>query len=355
MSSNGNPSSAPTPAPAPAPSSSSPDVSLSSTTATLGSLSLEKGVQTSAAKKGKQPRKGANPLKARLKEQHNASASSALPSSSSSSGLTAPPSYTSDSPPFTCTQEGPLLTLLFGSAATQHAALARIETFYEAPPEKGGGRYLSWAMIKGEGRQFCRGYEAFNLPVEIVGRWVGEMREGELGEGAEQASGATGAWYEPFCNAVERYLLEHLANLGAVDLLTGPTPQADLKPTQSADPPTYLISSLSSISATSLPHERLHALYHLSPSYRQTVSTNWAHLSAKARRVIEHDLSLRGYDERVHRDEWQAYLLGENGPLRGSGLWGPKVKEETREMLEGMEQAAREEARRCLGDVSIWR
>ncbi|PWN20152.1 hypothetical protein BCV69DRAFT_232751, partial [Microstroma glucosiphilum] len=209
---------------------------------------------------------------------------------------------------FTSTQEGPLLTLLFSSAQTQHAALARIETFYEAPAEKGGGKYLSWATIRAEGRQICRGYEAFNFPVEIVRRWIGEMRRAEVGEGREQASDATGPWYEPFCNAEERYLLEYLASLGAVDLLTSEASQPDTKPAQPSAPPTYLISSLSSISSTSLPHERLHALYHLSPTYRQFVSSNWSQLSAKARRVIEHDLSLRGYDERVYLDEWQAYL-----------------------------------------------
>lgn len=206
--------------------------------------------------------------------------------------------------------------------------------------------------------QICRGYEAFNFPVEIVRRWIGEMREEEMGEGrgGEQASDAAGPWYEPFCNAEEKHLLEHLASLGAVDLLTSQAPPADINPSQtSATPPTYLISSLSSISSTSLPHERLHALYHLSPTYRQIVSTNWSYLSAKARRVIEHDLSLRGYDERVHCDEWQAYLLGEKGPLRGVGLWGPKVKEEVREVLKGLEETARDEAGRCLGDVDIWR
>ena len=43
--------------------------------------------------------------------------------------------------PFRCVVHGPVVTLLFGSAATQHAALSRLECFYES--EKHANVYLT--------------------------------------------------------------------------------------------------------------------------------------------------------------------------------------------------------------------
>lgn len=146
-----------------------------------------------------------------------------------------------------------------------------------------------------------------------------------------------GKWYWKHCNAHELQLLEYLQSIGAVDLHSpGKEPSAP-----SAEPfgPLYLISSLS---PSSLPHERLHALYFLSEPYRSAVQHAYrSSLSKKARSVIEHDLTMRGYAKSVWEDEFQAYLLEDRpsssillgkGATDGPTLWGGHIAQEIGEI-----------------------
>ena len=111
--------------------------------------------------------------------------------------------------------------------------------------------------------------------------------------------------------------------------------------------PRYLISSTTA-SKGSLLHERLHALYHLSEPYASAVHTHYTtQLSRKARKIIEHDLQLRGYRASVWEDEWQAYLLGSSvGDKEGPGeaTWGKGPREECMECKSALVDIARAEA-----------
>ncbi|KAK0556343.1 enhancer of mRNA decapping [Tilletia horrida] len=296
-------------------------------------------------------------------------------------------------PAFTHTLEGPLLVLLFSSKPAQLDALARIETYYEGNVDKRAGEaYLSWEVVKGSGA--CANYTAFNFTVRAVREWLGLMwreLEGRGGlapaeavegrqeseqalpkrEGGEEVDKSEVApeppdavedkekdWWEDECSVQERHLLRLLKSLGCLDALpfaphnaaprpdasataSPPESAAEAHPIPATAPPTYLISALASQSSD-LTHERLHALFHLSPSYASTSADLFDSLSPKVRAAVEWDLAARGYRREMYADEWQAYVSED------AGEFGGKAKAE----CEGLRPAlrrAQEKAREELG------
>ena len=59
---------------------------------------------------------------------------------------------------------------------------------------------------------------------------------------------------------------------------------------------------------TALAHERLHALYFLSPTYRTLLASLWNELPKSIASAVECDLRMRGYNPSVWQDELGAYL-----------------------------------------------
>lgn len=295
--------------------------------------------------KAKGAKKGANPLKAKLLAQKGTLAKSG-------------PAQAPE--PVRVEEAAPILTLFYASASAQHAALARMEAFYESAATS--RRYLT--LAEAERERLCRNYEAFNLPMSSLAVWFASLLDAE----SVQWTAAV--------NEQEKQLLLLLMELGvipspdpevhdesteesAVELAPaadteGSATMADASKQELPDPLrragsdrqdqsdgrvspqegnksssafTYLISCLSSRSQN-LSHERLHALYHLSSAYRASVGDCYSQLSRKARKAVETDLNLRGYGEQVWEDEWQAYVVdgdtdlgggvakGENGELR---------------------------------------
>ncbi|KAE8255061.1 hypothetical protein A4X13_0g3183 [Tilletia indica] len=246
-------------------------------------------------------------------------------------------------PAFTHTQEGPLLILLFHSKPSQWDALARIETFYEGNVDGALGAYLGWEKVGGLG--CCGNYMAFNFTVRAVRDWLGVMWEelvrrgvgtdeivagvevkaetagegtmevkekakdhGEgLGEGKSDEEGKK-AWWDDECSIQERHLLRLLKQLGCLDSLPFGPPSSLPTPSPQGQQPTYLISALHTQSSD-LTHERLHALFHLSPTYANFCKTLYnTSLSSKVRAAIEWDLKARGYRSEMYVDEFQAYV-----------------------------------------------
>ncbi|PWN41995.1 hypothetical protein IE81DRAFT_330547 [Ceraceosorus guamensis] len=197
----------------------------------------------------------------------------------------------------------PLLTLVFQEASHQHAALARMEAFYEgagAPK----GVYLD--LEEASNARLCRNYQAFNLPLDSVRQWLAAMRrrhgDGDTqqvdpSETFEGASSSTSEmpWWESYCNPTECAVLRQLHSLEALV-------------EQSNSPFRYLVSVLQRFAASSLTHEQNHALFHLVPSFASAAQRAWDDLPRKAKSIIQHDLQLRGYAESVWVDEFQAYV-----------------------------------------------
>ncbi|PWN98641.1 hypothetical protein FA09DRAFT_329689 [Tilletiopsis washingtonensis] len=208
----------------------------------------------------------------------------------------------------------PLIALRYRTAASQHAALARLEAFYEgagAPRNE----YVTLAGVKELRGGLCRNYEAFNLPLDAVHRWLAALRTVEAIADEPQ-------WWRPFCNDEENELLAHLDGAGALHSLSGagaggdddvapgavsPAADASASPSPAQGParPLYVISVLS---LAALPHELSHALFYLSPVFARAAGAAWDGLPRKSRSIIEHDLRLRGYAPEVWVDEFQAYI-----------------------------------------------
>ncbi|KAE8195612.1 hypothetical protein A4X06_0g6282 [Tilletia controversa] len=285
-----------------------------------------------------------------------------------------PPSPTT--PAFTHKLEGPLLVLLFSSKQTQRDALSRIETFYEGAAA--GSRYIGLQEAGTMG--LCKNYMAFNCTVQAVRGWVGLMwedvrrrREVMGGDAVEVAQSPEGrgegevdekeerqeevgkqegekegeeVWWDAECSVQERHLLRLLTQLGCVSSQPptfGPAPSPSSHPQQDqeqAQAPTYLISALTT-NPSDLSHERLHALFHLSPTYAHASTSLFQNnLSPKVRAAIEWDLRARGYREEVWADEWQAYVSED------AGEFGGKARGECAALLgelRGLQRRAREE------------
>lgn len=171
------------------------------------------------------------------------------------------------------------MTLIFGSATAQHAALSRLECFYES--EKFANTYLTLEEAARE--RICKGYEAFNLPTATVPRWLEAMHESEKPEPSEELP-----WWHKFCTVEERAVLEALEELD----------------TQ----PSYVVSALAQHADVALAHERLHALYHLSEPYRTLLTSLWNDMPRSVQSAVQYDLKMRGYREAVWEDELGAYL-----------------------------------------------
>ena len=191
--------------------------------------------------------------------------------------------------PFWAHAHGPLVTLVFGSSGAQHAALARMESFYESVDH--AGTYLSWDEARRA--RLCQGYEAYNLPLASVRAWLVAMRAAiSESEAAEDTEGAL-PWWHAHCSPEEQALLTYLTEQGAL------APEAGA---------TYLISALVKCADEALGHERLHALYYLSSSYRALLDELWTSMPKAVASAIQYDLQMRGYKEAVWRDELGAYL-----------------------------------------------
>ncbi|TKY87167.1 hypothetical protein EX895_003844 [Sporisorium graminicola] len=190
----------------------------------------------------------------------------------------------------------PVLTLLFPTAALQHAALARMEAFYESDSK--AKRYLSLQQAADE--RICRNYQGFNFPIrQGVLKWLEAMFE------ATGSDEDTPKWWTAHCSSEENQLLDLLVSLNAISPYEGATSRnADAANGEMS----YVISCVASQAHSTLPHELLHALYFLSPSYRAFVSRQYASLSSASKKVIETDLGMRKYSPSVFEDEFQAYL-----------------------------------------------
>ncbi|PWN31150.1 hypothetical protein BDZ90DRAFT_230146 [Jaminaea rosea] len=286
-------------------------------------------------KAGPSNKKGANPLKARLKGQTTAAGEGGASASGSTPGNDR--DEEACGPLFEATLSGPLITLLFTSKANQHATLARIEAFYESASQ--ARRYLS--LEEAGKARLCQNYEAFNLPLSVAREWLREMRAKEEAGGEEeqeQEQDGQAVWWAAFVNAEEKELLTFLDERG---VLTSPP---------RASSPSYLISSLVTQQSTSLPHERLHALYHLSELYRSLVTDHYSSLTKRARKAIETDLGMRGYGQTVWEDEWQAYVVHGEEEV-GGGV----AKGENGEARQALRETVREEGCRLgLGGTGFW-
>lgn len=229
---------------------------------------------------------------------------------------------------FVAFTHGPIVALLFGERHTQNAALGRIEAFYESPLH--ASAYLS--VADAQSAKVCAGYEAYNFPTHALQRWYGaldraagnvpsteEQGMGATAEGggaapsaetpanrltrdATRTGGALPASYLAACTPEEVAVLIYFAGLG---MLPDAATDAGAAP---AEVPTYVIAALVSNADAAFAHERLHALYHLSPSYRALLARLWADLPALNRKAIAFDLGRRGYREEVWEDEFGAYL-----------------------------------------------
>ncbi|CAO1633361.1 unnamed protein product [Sympodiomycopsis kandeliae] len=332
-----------------------------------------------AKKKAGANKKGANPLKAKLKQPSTQASSDSIDQDETGSFITS--------------IEGPLLTLLFSSKQSQHRALARIETYYEGCDPSLQG-YISWSDLANKfgnsseqwgkiaERDLCKGYEAFNFPLRVLVSWFHEMKVQDGNDEAEDGK----AWYEKCCLPEEVRLLQYLSEQGVVDLKDGaPSNNSQSAPTAPVDDNTqnanptdeaaaaianlqlntvaesiqtntpvssleYLISITSQNRHTSLQHERLHALYYLSTHYSSTVTEQYRSLSKKSHKIIETDLKLKNYDTKVHIDEWQAYLLEGS---HGESTWGKGPTEECFEAKQALRVVAKSEAERFCIDVGI--
>lgn len=192
----------------------------------------------------------------------------------------------------------PVLTLLFPTAALQHAALSRMEAFYES--SSNSKRYLTLQQAADE--RICRDYQGFNFPLrQGVQEWLDAMHE--TVNPNDEADGPK--WWAEHCSAEENQLLDVLVSLNAISPYEGASSR---NLDTDGDGITYVISCIASQAHSTLPHELLHALYFLSPSYRSSVSQQYASLSAANKKVIETDLGMRKYSPSVFEDEFQAYL-----------------------------------------------
>lgn len=221
----------------------------------------------------------------------------------------------------------PVLMLLFPTAALQHAALARIEAFYES--DSNAKRYLSLQEAADE--RICRNYQGFNFPLrQGVHEWLDAMFE------ATNSNADSAKWWTPHCSAEENELLDVLISLGAISPYEGASSRNDGE----SGSVSYVISCIASQAYSTLPHELLHALYFLSPPYRAFVKSQWDSLSAANKKVIETDLGLRKYSSSVFQDEFQAYL--------GEGLgtekeFGNKPALECKEIAQQLRKQATKE------------
>lgn len=189
-----------------------------------------------------------------------------------------------------------MLTLLFPTAALQHAALARMEAFYESDSK--AKSYLSLQQAADE--RICRNYQGFNFPIrQGVHEWLDAMFE------ATDSDEDQPKWWVPHCSPEENQLLDLLVSLNAISPYEG---AASRNADADAGGVSYVISCVASQAHSTLPHELLHALYFLSASYRAFVARQYAGLSAPSRKVIETDLGMRKYAPSVFEDEFQAYL-----------------------------------------------
>ncbi|UZJ56948.1 hypothetical protein CBS101457_006268 [Exobasidium rhododendri] len=211
-----------------------------------------------------------------------------------------------------------LLTLLFETKIAQHAALSRIEAFYESTRDE--QKYLTLEQAKRS--RLCQNYEAFNFPIAVVVKWLSKLQQSHCPDGKPEANtldtdGTLSGpdlekfhWWEPYCNQEERRLLDHLAKLGVLA-------ESNDSERGAIAAPVYLISALAS-QVSSLRHERLHFLYFVSADYREKVQREYETLSAKSLRIIQRDLVLRKYAPHVWVDEFQAYVSEDAGEFGSS-------------------------------------
>ncbi|WFD33970.1 enhancer of mRNA decapping [Malassezia cuniculi] len=182
-------------------------------------------------------------------------------------------------PAFVGHAHGPVLTLLFADAATQHKALARIEAFYESST---CGTYLTCEQAVNE--RVCKGYEAFNFPVDALSRWLDALKVAAPPVEEDEP------WWKGACTEEECEFIQYVYDTSVLNECR------------------YIISSLIAQADTSLAHERLHALYALSERYKRLVHSLWDDLPKPAAAAISFDLKMRGYAEAVWPDEFGAYL-----------------------------------------------
>lgn len=234
-----------------------------------------------------------------------------------------------------------LLTLLFRDKASQHSALARIEAFYESSALEGNpndsNRFLTIDQAKLQ--KLCPNYEAFNCPISAVNEWLGQMftcpdlviatpeKEAKriTCEPSTDQTKQSEKWWQTHCNEEEVELLSFLDSLDCLEDPTNPIEKA-------TNAPQYLITSLASQAASSLPHERLHFLYFASKEYQEYVESLYESLSNKTRKIIETDLSLRGYAKHVWQDEFQAYVS------LNAAEFGNSTKQECASLKEELQQ-----------------
>jgi hypothetical protein len=230
---------------------------------------------------------------------------------------------------------------LFETKTAQHAALSRIEAYYESSQDTRNYLTLDQARLA---RQ-CQNYEAFNFPIDVVKRWLAGMEEVHCPDGKPASqegdedrdllrspSRETHWWY-PFCNDQERCLLSYLNRLGILD---------DVSTSEKVNKaPVYLISTLQD-QQSSLRHERLHFLYFFSEEYRTQVKLVYETLSSRALRIIQQDLTMRKYSPDVWVDEFQAYISED------AGEFGSSVKAE----CQGISQTLRQYQTRLWNEIN---
>jgi hypothetical protein len=85
----------------------------------------------------------------------------------------------------------------------------------------------------------------------------------------------------------------------------------------------YLMASLKG-DASTLYHEYAHARFHLDDSLKAMAQDMYNTLPLQIRKTVDLELKMRGYQESVFVDEFQAYLL--ESPEDFGRRWGPQLR-----------------------------
>jgi hypothetical protein len=91
----------------------------------------------------------------------------------------------------------------------------------------------------------------------------------------------------------------------------------------SAVNPIYILASIKGDQST-LYHEWAHAMYFVSEEVRDLASELYSGLELPLKKIVDHDLRMRGYQESVFVDEFQAYLL--ESPSDFGSKWAGRLR-----------------------------
>lgn len=163
-----------------------------------------------------------------------------------------------------------ILVLVFATASHLQEALGRPHVAYEKEPLKGPLRGI-------------------NFPADFYGSWMSSIMS--LSEE------------------------DNVARLSA--------PEICVSALISAVDPVYILASIKGDQST-LYHEWAHAMYFVSESVRNLAAELYTGLEPPLKKIVDHDLRMRGYQESVFVDEFQAYLV--ESPSDFGSKWAGRLR-----------------------------